>query len=758
MGPSRNDHGLVARVLGAQAQERLALPPQVQDAVLLGREVGLRGKRTKARPGLGARLDGRHEGPRIAERRSPDQAVRAAACGPSRYDTPAMQTPNEAPQARHSAFAAAFFSFLLPGLGQVYAGRWRRGAFFMVPWLLAVALIAGTAFSMGLKEFGQPVRLTPPGSSTCSRASPSTCSGGCSPSSTRSGSRARRSGVHDAPLRGSGRRSGCWPSWPCCSAATPPSPTPTYGQYDAIAAPPITGCDDDHDRPDRRSGSTRTQSFIAASLPPTLPPAVASRPARPPTPRAEPEPTPDAAGRLDQGPPQHAAGGHQRRPHGHAHRGQHRPRHQAGRVHRHPPGHRRAWPSQEPRQGRPVLRRRRLPGARQPDRVLRRLARIREPVPGQERPRARLRRPQGDRRRDAGHRHPLLRPGGHGRLPGCHRHPRRRVVDVQLPVYDSRYAHDDGRGAIKLYIPPGIHSMDGAEALAYSRSRHASSDFDRSARQMRIITASGTRSTSPACSGDIGPAAGHHQEGHPDRHPVQAAAHAGPARPGHRPGQAHLAPADPAQLQHAVPASCRLRTRCASRTASMPWCANVPAMRKAVRNVFTTDPKTIERQQTLDSEGAVVHVLNGTKGTNSRPPTSRTAWPSWAWTAPCRPSTPARPTATTTRTRSSPPTTARRTSMPETIKLLEDQFGVSASPRTTRPRPPTSWSSWASRPTSMKPPPAAATCTASAGRGRVGRGAVRSRRAASRAGLSRPASASRSRPRSCRAPHRSRRG
>ena len=66
-----------------------------------------------------------------------------------------MQTPNEAPQARHSAFAAAFLSFLLPGLGQMYAGRLRRGAFFMVPWLLAVALVAGTAVSMGLKHFGE---------------------------------------------------------------------------------------------------------------------------------------------------------------------------------------------------------------------------------------------------------------------------------------------------------------------------------------------------------------------------------------------------------------------------------------------------------------------------------------------------------------------------------------------------------------------------------------------------------------------------
>ena len=31
------------------------------------------------------------------------------------------------------------------------------------------------------------------------------------------------------------------------------------------------------------------------------------------------------------------------------------------------------------------------------------------------------------------------------------------LVDVQLPVYDSRYGTDDGRGTLKLYIPPGVH-------------------------------------------------------------------------------------------------------------------------------------------------------------------------------------------------------------------------------------------------------------------------------------------------------------
>ena len=62
------------------------------------------------------------------------------------------------------------------------------------------------------------------------------------------------------------------------------------------------------------------------------------------------------------------------------------------------------------------------------------------------------------------------------------------VVDVQLPVMDRGYPTDDGRGKLKLYVPPGMARMNGQEALAYARSRHASSDFDRSARQQRVVT------------------------------------------------------------------------------------------------------------------------------------------------------------------------------------------------------------------------------------------------------------------------------
>ena len=51
------------------------------------------------------------------------------------------------------------------------------------------------------------------------------------------------------------------------------------------------------------------------------------------------------------------------------------------------------------------------------------------------------------------------------------------VVDVQLPVMDNAYATGDGRGKLKLYIPPGIKRMNGQQSLAYARSRKSTSVF-----------------------------------------------------------------------------------------------------------------------------------------------------------------------------------------------------------------------------------------------------------------------------------------
>lgn len=63
------------------------------------------------------------------------------------------------------------------------------------------------------------------------------------------------------------------------------------------------------------------------------------------------------------------------------------------------------------------------------------------------------------------------------------------VVDVELPLLDAGYSASDGRGHVKLYIPPGIQRLNGQDALAYARSRKSTSDFDRAARQQLVVDA-----------------------------------------------------------------------------------------------------------------------------------------------------------------------------------------------------------------------------------------------------------------------------
>jgi len=60
------------------------------------------------------------------------------------------------------------------------------------------------------------------------------------------------------------------------------------------------------------------------------------------------------------------------------------------------------------------------------------------------------------------------------------------TVDVQMPVSDDQLPVP-GANDQNLYILPGIQHMTGQQALAYARSRHASSDFDRAQRQQRVI-------------------------------------------------------------------------------------------------------------------------------------------------------------------------------------------------------------------------------------------------------------------------------
>ena len=62
------------------------------------------------------------------------------------------------------------------------------------------------------------------------------------------------------------------------------------------------------------------------------------------------------------------------------------------------------------------------------------------------------------------------------------------TINVEVPVIDDDYPSAVGTHS-RLYIPAGIQHMSGSQALQYVRSRHGSSDFDRGARQQRLLVA-----------------------------------------------------------------------------------------------------------------------------------------------------------------------------------------------------------------------------------------------------------------------------
>ena len=60
------------------------------------------------------------------------------------------------------------------------------------------------------------------------------------------------------------------------------------------------------------------------------------------------------------------------------------------------------------------------------------------------------------------------------------------TINVQVPVLDDNFPNPGSRRE-RLYIPAGIQHMTGEEALKYARSRKSTSDFERGARQQRVL-------------------------------------------------------------------------------------------------------------------------------------------------------------------------------------------------------------------------------------------------------------------------------
>ena len=69
-------------------------------------------------------------------------------------------------------------------------------------------------------------------------------------------------------------------------------------------------------------------------------------------------------------------------------------------------------------------------------------------------------------------------------------------IDVPATIVDNAYPTDD-YGTTRIEIQAGLQHMDGETALRYARTRHASNDFERAARQQQVFVALARKLSSP---------------------------------------------------------------------------------------------------------------------------------------------------------------------------------------------------------------------------------------------------------------------
>jgi LCP family protein required for cell wall assembly len=177
------------------------------------------------------------------------------------------------------------------------------------------------------------------------------------------------------------------------------------------------------------------------------------------------------------------------------------------------------------------------------------------------------------------------------------------TINVQVPVVDDTFPGMTGRTQ-RLYIPSGIQHMDGDQALRYARSRHTSTDFDRGARQQRVLLSLREQADPQALI---------------PRLPELVAALKRAVRTDIPLDQIDellglASEVDTANIRSYVFAPPLYQQEVLSGYYTLPY---VDRIRRAVRDAFTIDPLDEAIRQALAAEGAQVWVLNGTN-TQSR--------------------------------------------------------------------------------------------------------------------------------------------
>lgn len=176
------------------------------------------------------------------------------------------------------------------------------------------------------------------------------------------------------------------------------------------------------------------------------------------------------------------------------------------------------------------------------------------------------------------------------------------TIDVQVPVTDQHYP-DPGAGAQNLYLPAGLQHLDGDRALAYARSRHASSDFDRAARQQRVVLSVRQQTDPVTVLANLDSLVNAFKDAvHTDIPPDLF------------PSLVRLAEqVDLHSIRQLVFTPPVYGTECNDPRASCYYSlyAKVPAIRLAVKDMFKPNPTLDAERQALAAEGASVAVYNG---------------------------------------------------------------------------------------------------------------------------------------------------
>ena len=177
------------------------------------------------------------------------------------------------------------------------------------------------------------------------------------------------------------------------------------------------------------------------------------------------------------------------------------------------------------------------------------------------------------------------------------------TINVQVPVVDNRYPGT--KGTQRLYIPTGIQHMDGEQALRYARSRNGSNDFDRGARQQRVLLSLREQADPQVLL---------------PRLPDLIAALKSAVRTDIPLDQLDelvglASSVDTANIRSLVFGPPFSHDTCQGSRGCIVL-PNVPLIKEAVKNAFTADPADLALQERLAGEGADLWVLNGTGQAN----------------------------------------------------------------------------------------------------------------------------------------------